>query len=103
MVCFTNLLLTATALVGSASAFVLPTGRPAAARAATTTMNAASIYDFTVKDAAGKDFPLKKLSDKKAILVVNVASQCAWSRVELCVSVGFVGGGRPDPSSCCCC
>ncbi len=27
--------------------------------------------------AAGKDFPLSKLNDKEAILVVNVASQCA--------------------------
>ena len=38
---------------------------------------ARALYDFTVKDAAGKDFPLSKLNDKKAILVVNVASQCA--------------------------
>ncbi len=42
-----------------------------------TRLGSASLYDFTVKDAAGKDFPLSKLNDKKAILVVNVASQCA--------------------------
>lgn len=93
---FTNLLLAATALIGSASAFVLPSGRPAAARAATT-MNAASIYDFTVKDAAGKDFPLKKLSDKKAILVVNVASQCCVIESSCVCRLVLLECGRPDP------
>jgi hypothetical protein len=39
-------------------------------------LGSGSFYDFTVKDATGKDFPLSKLNDKKAILVVNVASQC---------------------------
>lgn len=74
-----NLLLAA-AVLASASAFVVPTGlaarRAAATTTTTTTMSASSIYDFTVKDAGGKDFPLSKLNNKKAILVVNVASQC---------------------------
>lgn len=43
--------------------------------------HSSSLYDFTVKDAAGKDFPLSKLKDKKAILVVNVASQCTFEVV----------------------
>jgi len=38
------------------------------------------LYDFTVKDASGQDFNLgEQLKDKKAVLVVNVASQCMWA------------------------
>ncbi|KAM3576901.1 hypothetical protein VYU27_001266 [Nannochloropsis oceanica] len=39
-----------------------------------------SLYDFTVKDASGQDFNLgEQLKDKKAVLVVNVASQCGFT------------------------
>jgi len=34
-----------------------------------------SIYDFTVKDIDGNDFPLEQFKGKK-VLVVNVASKC---------------------------
>lgn len=34
-----------------------------------------SFYDFTVKDIAGRDFPLEQLRGKK-VLVVNTASKC---------------------------
>lgn len=36
---------------------------------------APSVYDFTVEDAKGEQFPLSKLRDKKALLFVNVASE----------------------------
>jgi len=35
----------------------------------------ASIFDFSVKDAQGNDVPLRKFEDKKALLIVNVASR----------------------------
>ncbi len=34
-----------------------------------------SLYDFTVKDIRGDDFPLEKLKGKK-VMIVNVASKC---------------------------
>ena len=34
-----------------------------------------SLYDFTVKDIKGEDFPLEKLKGKK-VMIVNVASKC---------------------------
>lgn len=34
-----------------------------------------SLYDFTVKDITGEDFPLSQLKGKK-VLVVNTASKC---------------------------
>ncbi|TFJ88094.1 hypothetical protein NSK_000448 [Nannochloropsis salina CCMP1776] len=40
---------------------------------------ASSLYDFTVKDANGQDFNLVELKDKKAVLIVNVASQCGFT------------------------
>ena len=39
--------------------------------------NSSSLYGFTVKDASGQDYNLgQQLKGKKAVLVVNVASQC---------------------------
>lgn len=38
----------------------------------------ASFFDFTVKDAQGKDFPLEQLKGK-TVLVVNVASRCGFT------------------------
>jgi hypothetical protein len=35
----------------------------------------ASIFDFSVKDAQGNDVSLRKFEDKKALLIVNVASR----------------------------
>ncbi len=35
----------------------------------------ATIYDFSVKDAQGNDVSLRKFEDKKALLIVNVASR----------------------------
>ncbi len=35
----------------------------------------ATIFDYTVKDAEGNDVPLRKFEDKKALLLVNVASR----------------------------
>lgn len=40
--------------------------------------HSSSLYDFTVKDANGQDFNLVELKDKKAVLIVNVASQCEY-------------------------
>lgn len=34
-----------------------------------------TIYDFTVKDIAGQDFPLSQLKGKK-VMIVNTASEC---------------------------
>jgi len=43
-------------------------------------MHSSSMYDFTVKDASGQDYNLgQQLKDKKAVLVVNVASQCTYA------------------------
>lgn len=38
----------------------------------------ASLHDFTVKDASGKDFPLSQFKGK-AVVVVNVASKCGFT------------------------
>lgn len=35
----------------------------------------ASVFDFSVKDAQGKDVSLREYADKKALLIVNVASK----------------------------
>lgn len=35
----------------------------------------ASVFDFSVKDAQGNDVSLRKFEDKKALLIVNVASR----------------------------
>ena len=45
------------------------------ARMASSTSVGASFFDYTVKSAAGVDVPMAKYKDKKAILVVNVASE----------------------------
>ena len=37
-----------------------------------------SIYDFTVKDINGHDFPLSQLKGKK-VMIVNVASKCGFT------------------------
>lgn len=37
-----------------------------------------SIYDFTVKDSKGNDFPLSQLKGK-VVLIVNVASKCGYT------------------------
>ena len=36
---------------------------------------AASVFDFSVADVNGKDVPLTKFKNKKALLFVNVASE----------------------------
>ena len=36
---------------------------------------APSVYDFTVEDAKGDQYPLSQLREKKALLFVNVASE----------------------------
>jgi len=41
----------------------------------TTTLSAQNIYDFTVVDIDGNDFPLSQLEGKK-VMIVNVASEC---------------------------
>lgn len=38
-------------------------------------VSAQNIYDFTVKDIDGNDFPMSQLSGKK-VMIVNVASEC---------------------------
>lgn len=38
-------------------------------------LSAQTIYDFTVKDIDGNDFPMSQLEGKK-IMIVNVASEC---------------------------
>ena len=60
--------------------------------------HSSSLYDFTVKDASGQDYNLgQQLKDKKAVLVVNVASQCTyWER-----RVG--GDGRMEDTLCLVC
>ncbi|KAL6861155.1 hypothetical protein ACP4OV_016855 [Aristida adscensionis] len=50
-------------------------GRRAPGVAYATAATEKSVYDFTVKDIDGKDFPLNKFKGK-ALLIVNVASQC---------------------------
>ena len=40
-----------------------------------TAMGQQNFYDFTVKDIAGRDFPLEQFKGKK-VLVVNTASKC---------------------------
>lgn len=42
------------------------------------TQNPASIYDFTVKDISGKDYPLSQLKGKK-VMIVNTASKCGFT------------------------
>lgn len=37
-----------------------------------------SIYDYTVKDIDGNDFPMEQLKGKK-IMIVNVASKCGFT------------------------
>ena len=37
-----------------------------------------SIYDYTVKDITGKEFPLSQLKGKK-VLIVNTASKCGFT------------------------
>jgi len=57
-------------------------------------MHSSSLYDFTVKDASGQDYNLgQQLKDKKAVLVVNVASQCTWA--------GGKKGGREEEKEMC--
>jgi len=41
-------------------------------------MAAENFFDFVVKDAQGKDYPLSQLKGK-AVLVVNVASKCGFT------------------------
>uniref|UniRef100_A0A0E0K398 Glutathione peroxidase n=1 Tax=Oryza punctata TaxID=4537 RepID=A0A0E0K398_ORYPU len=62
------------------SAAVSPLVRPVAAgfalfSMATAASSAASVHDFTVKDASGKDVDLSTYKGK-VLLIVNVASQC---------------------------
>ncbi|XP_015688900.2 probable phospholipid hydroperoxide glutathione peroxidase [Oryza brachyantha] len=63
----------------SVSAAVSPLVRPVAAGFALFSMaassSAASVHDFTVKDASGKDVDLSTYKGK-VLLIVNVASQC---------------------------
>ncbi|MBP7507920.1 MAG: glutathione peroxidase [Prolixibacteraceae bacterium] len=40
--------------------------------------NPASIYDFTVKDINGKDYPLSQIKGKK-VMIVNTASKCGFT------------------------
>ena len=58
----------------SASSFIVGAKAPLPHAGSVTTMKA-SVFDFTVKDVDGNDYPLSKLSDKKALLFVNVASK----------------------------
>lgn len=39
----------------------------------------ASLFGFFVDDIAGNPVPLERFADKKAILVVNVASSCGYT------------------------
>lgn len=41
-------------------------------------MAESTLFDFTVKDAQGKDFPLSQYKGK-TVLVVNVASKCGYT------------------------
>lgn len=41
-------------------------------------MAASSIYEFTVKDSAGKDFPLSQFKGQ-VLLIINVASKCGYT------------------------
>jgi glutathione peroxidase len=40
---------------------------------------ASTAYDFTVKDALSHDISLKQFESKKALLIVNTASQCGFT------------------------